>query len=75
MPGFSESAVYAFWILFNPFIEVFFGKNMLLGRGTVGVIVAKYYLTGMRKAVLTYRDAYAYTGRTGINHYLKLLST
>src|SRR5699024_2768714 len=37
------------WILFNPFIEVFFGKNMLLGRGTVGVIVAKYYLTGMRK--------------------------
>ena len=46
------------WILFNPFIEVFFGRNMLLGQGTVGVIVGKYYLTGMRKAVLTYRDAY-----------------
>lgn len=31
---------------------------MLLDQAVVGVIVVKYYLSGMRKTVLTYRDAY-----------------
>ena len=46
------------WSLFNSFIHLSFGQDMLLDQAVVGVIVVKYYLSGMRKTVLTYRDAY-----------------
>lgn len=45
-------------ILFNPFIQISFGQEMVFGKSVVAAIVVRYYLVGMRKAVLTYRDAY-----------------
>lgn len=46
------------WVLFNPFIQISFGENMIFEKAVVASIVVKYYLSGMRRAVLTYRDAY-----------------
>lgn len=45
------------WILFNPFIAAWAGERMLLGTVEVGLICIRYYCNGMRKSVLTFRDA------------------
>lgn len=54
--------IYAFssiclFILFNPFIGLWIGNEYLFSLGVVLLIVINFYLTGMRKSVLTYRDA------------------
>lgn len=46
-----------FWILFQPFITVWLGKNYLLMNTTVFIICANFYLSGMRSVNLTFRDA------------------
>lgn len=43
--------------LFTPFITVFFGENMLLDGLTTAAIVITFYLTGMRRSILTFREA------------------
>ena len=43
--------------MFNPFIELWLGKNYLFDNITVMCIVISFYLTCMRKAVLMYKDA------------------
>ena len=43
--------------LFNPFIELWIGKDYLFGFDVVCIIVINFYITGMRKAVLTFREA------------------
>lgn len=43
--------------LFNPFIELWVGKDYLFGFDVVCIIVINFYITGMRKAVLTFREA------------------
>jgi O-antigen/teichoic acid export membrane protein len=43
--------------LFNPFIELWVGKDYLFGFNIVCIIVINFYITGMRKAVLTFREA------------------
>lgn len=44
-------------ILFNPFIELWVGKEYLLNFDVVIVICINFYVTGMRKSVLTFREA------------------
>lgn len=46
------------FILFNPFIELSFGKHLLFGQEIVFIMVLNFYLTGMRQTVLTFRDAF-----------------
>ena len=43
--------------LFNPFIELWVGKEYLFGFDIVCIIVINVYIAGMRKAVLTFREA------------------
>lgn len=43
--------------LFNPFIEIWVGKDYLFSMDIVMILVINFYLTGMRKSVLTFRDA------------------
>lgn len=43
--------------LFNPFIDLWIGKDYLFSFDIVCIIVINFYLTGMRKAVLTFREA------------------
>lgn len=43
--------------LFNPFIEIWVGKEYLFTMDIVIVLVINFYLTGMRKSVLTFREA------------------
>lgn len=52
--GFSAICLF---VLFNPFIELWLGDSFLFERGLVALIVFNYYITGMRKSVLVYRDA------------------
>lgn len=54
--------IYAFssiclFILLNPFISLWIGNQYLFSLELVSLIVLNFYLTGMRKSVLTYRDA------------------
>lgn len=59
--------LFGFWIygfssiclisLFNPFIDLWLGEEYLFPFPIVFVIVVSFYLTGMRKSVLTFRDA------------------
>jgi O-antigen/teichoic acid export membrane protein len=44
-------------VLVNPFIELWIGKDFLLNENIVIIIILNFYLTGMRKGVLTFRDA------------------
>lgn len=44
-------------VLFNPFISLWVGGEYLFSSGIVFLIIINFYLTGMRKSVLTYRDA------------------
>lgn len=43
--------------LFNPFIYLWLGKDYLFSWKLMLLIVINFYLTGMRKSVLTFRDA------------------
>lgn len=44
-------------ILFNPFIEIWLGKEYLFDMKIVLTLVINFYITGMRKSVLTFREA------------------
>jgi len=44
--------------LLNPFIMIWLGEEYLFSLSLVFVIVLNFYLTGMRKSVLTFRDAF-----------------
>lgn len=46
-----------FFVLLNPFITLWLGEEYLLEPAIVFVIVLNLYLQGIRKAVLTFRDA------------------
>lgn len=52
--GFSTIA---FLVMFNPFIEVWAGEDMIFPMGMVLLIVMNFYIAGMRKVTLTFRDA------------------
>lgn len=43
--------------LINPFIRLWAGREYLFSMQTVLIIVINFYLSGMRKSVLTFRDA------------------
>jgi len=45
------------WGLFNPFISIWLGDGLLLSPFTVFIIVLNFYITGMRKTVLTFHEA------------------
>ncbi len=53
---FSFAAIGLF-ILFNDFISLWLGKEYIFDVLTVICIVMSFYITGMRKTVLTYKDA------------------
>ncbi|MEG1547534.1 MAG: hypothetical protein RR527_02205 [Clostridia bacterium] len=46
-----------FITLFNPFITVWIGTQYLFGMDVVCCIVGSYYLTGMRRTIIAFRDA------------------
>lgn len=52
--GFASICLY---VLFNSFIKIWVGSDYLFTMTTVSIIVINFYLTGMRKTVLTFRDA------------------
>lgn len=43
--------------LINPFINIWLGKKMLISMDVVSFILINYYIQGMRKTVLTFREA------------------
>ena len=45
-------------VLFNPFIKLWLGQDYLFDQRIVCLIAVNFYVTGMRKSVLTFRDAY-----------------
>ncbi len=45
------------WNLFNPFIEIMWGKDMLFDDLTVLVIVLNFLTAGLQNAVISYKDA------------------
>lgn len=53
--GFSSICL---WILINPFISLWLGKKFLLSETIVLLIIINFYLKGMRRATLTFKDAY-----------------
>lgn len=46
-----------FFCLMQPFVKMWVGENMLLADAVVWVIVIVFYLEGMRKTALIFRDA------------------
>ena len=54
---FAVFALACFTCLFNPFIEVWLGKDMMFQMAIVVVISFNSYVTYFRKAVNTFRDA------------------
>lgn len=59
---FANAWIYGFcacclWVLFNPFISLWLGERLIFDDFTVLIIVINFYLTGMRKAALTFRSA------------------
>lgn len=45
------------FILFNPFIKLWIGKEYLFSTGLISVILLNFYLSGMRQVTLKFRDA------------------
>lgn len=45
------------YVLFNPFVELWVGREYLFDEAVVGAMAFSFYLTYMRKAVLMFRDA------------------
>lgn len=52
--GFTAICLFA---LFNPFISIWLGDKYLFNQSIVLVIAVNYYLSGMRKPVLTFKDS------------------
>lgn len=52
--GFSSICLF---VLCNDFITLWLGEEYLLSIYIVGILVINFYITGLRKAVLTFRDA------------------
>lgn len=52
--GFAAICIYE---LINPFMELSFGKQYVFSMSVVLVLCLKFYVTGMRQAVLVFRDA------------------
>lgn len=46
------------WILINPFISLWLGEQYILNNTIVLLIIISFYFRGMRKATLTFKDAY-----------------
>ena len=67
--GFSACCL---WILVNPFISLWLGSDMLFDKFTVLIIVINFYLTGIRKSVLTFREA---TGAFYYDRYKPLIES
>lgn len=60
--NFAGSWLYGFsavclTVLLNPFIELWLGAEYLFSQGIVCLIALNFYVTGMRQAVLTFREA------------------
>lgn len=60
------------WVLFNPFISLWLGEALLFDAFTVLVIVVNFYLNGMRKAAMTFREA---TGAFYYDRYKPLVES
>lgn len=60
------------WVLFNPFISLWLGERLTFDRFTVLIIVINFYLTGMRKTALTFREA---TGAFYYDRYKPLVES
>ena len=45
------------YVLFNPFVELWVGREFLFDKAVVAAMAFSFYLTYMRKAVLMFRDA------------------
>lgn len=59
---FLDFAVYSFcsvclFVLFNPFIKLWLGEDYLMSPMIVLILVINNYLQGMRKVVLSFKDA------------------
>ncbi len=59
--NFSIFLIYGYFaagmaVLFNPFIELFFGKSYLFSKFIVLLLVVDFYLTGMRQMVMQFRN-------------------
>lgn len=52
--GFSSICLF---VLYNPFIELWVGREYLFDMKIVAMIVVNFYMYGMRQSVLTTRDA------------------
>lgn len=52
--GFCTICLY---VLIDPFIKLWIGEQYLLGREIVFIIILNFYLQGMRRTVLCFRDA------------------
>lgn len=52
--GYSGISLY---FLFNPFVKLWVGEEYLLAMETVLLLAVLYYIQGMRRAVLTFREA------------------
>jgi len=52
--GFSMTCLY---ILFNPFMTLWMGADRLLPQSIVILIIVNFYLKGMRRGVITYKDS------------------
>lgn len=59
-------------VLFNDFIQIWIGEQFLFDFSIVIVIVIVFYLRGMRKAVLTFKDA---TGNFYHDRYKPLIES
>lgn len=44
--------------LINPFIEIWLGKQYLFDSWVILILILNFYLTGMRKSVITFKDAF-----------------
>ena len=47
-----------FYCLAQNFIQLCFGRDFLLGNFTLLIIVINFYLTGLRRSVLTFKEAF-----------------
>lgn len=47
-----------FFVLFNPFIKLWLGENYMFSIDIVAIICLNFYLTGMRQAVVTFKNAF-----------------
>jgi len=46
----------SFWVLFNPFITMWIGSQYVMDKEIVLMIVVNFFVTGMRRTVLTYKE-------------------